>query len=231
MCVDAGNPKSYIGSGTAWSNIGSPNTANSATLVGAPTYNSANGGFFTFNGTTQYAIFGDIFNNVFVGVGAKFSVSAWVKPAATMTNNYIIGKWANTAGMWILRIGDGTTPDCANFFWGNPGNTAYINQNSTVSVTDTSKWYHLTGVYDISLGATNSMKIFVDGVDVSTYNQNNVGTPTVIEATTADLIIGNRLDLARGFNGSIANVSLYNVALTADEVAQNFNALRQRYGV
>lgn len=232
MYVDAGNPKSYPGSGAAWNNIGAQNAANSATLVSAPTYSSTNGGFFTFDGTTQYANFGDIFNSVFVGASAKFSVSAWVRPAvSTMTNNYIVSKWANTAGMWILRIGDATTHNRANFFWSNPGNTAYINQSATVSVTDTTKWYHITGVYDITLGAANSMKIFVDGVDVSTYNQNNVGTPTAIETTTANLIIGNRLDLTRGFNGSIANVSLYNVALNESEVQQNFIALRGRYGV
>jgi hypothetical protein len=33
------------------------------------------------------------------------------------------------------------------------------------------------------------------------------------------------------FGGNISNVSVYNRLLSADEVAQNFNALRGRYGI
>ena len=232
VCVDAGNTKSYPGSGTVWTNIANATAANSATLVSAPVYSSNNGGFFTFNGSTQYATFGDILDTVFVGTSAMFTVSAWVKLAVTnMLNSYIVGKWATGEGQWVLRIGDGSTPDRANFFWSNPGNTAYINQNSSITITDTNKWYNIVGVYDIMSGPTTSMKIYVDGVDVSTYNENNVGSPTQISTTSADLIIGNRLDLTRGFNGSISNIMIHDRALSPLEVKQNFNAMRGRYGL
>ena len=37
--------------------------------------------------------------------------------------------------------------------------------------------------------------------------------------------------LGNYFDGKISNVKMYNKTLTASEVAQNFNALRGRYGI
>jgi len=52
LCLDAGNPKSYPGSGSSWVDV----TGNgyNATLINSPTYDS-NVGFISFNGTNQYA--------------------------------------------------------------------------------------------------------------------------------------------------------------------------------
>ena len=54
LCLDAGNIKSYPGSGTTWTdltNIGSRN----ATLINSPTYSTSNLGYFTFNGSNTFA--------------------------------------------------------------------------------------------------------------------------------------------------------------------------------
>ena len=50
--LDAGNPRSYIGSGTSWVDV-SNNNLNSVTLNNSPTYTSGTSGYFTFDGTTQ----------------------------------------------------------------------------------------------------------------------------------------------------------------------------------
>lgn len=230
LCLDAANPRSYSGSGTTWFDLSGKNM--NGTLVNGVGYNSSNRGTMTFDGVNDYANFGDIYDDIFVGSNAKFTVSAWVKPnVSNMTNGYIISKWANGSGEWILRVGDARAHSRANFFWSTPSNSAWINQNATVEITNINKWYNLVGVYDITLGPTNSMKIYVDAEDVSTYNENNLGSPTAIENTSASLLIGNRISLDRPFNGSIANVMIYNRALTAAEVKQNFEASRDRYGV
>jgi hypothetical protein len=68
-------------------------------------------------------------------------------------------------------------------------------------------------------------------------NGTQVYTGTATDGTVSypinrNLRVGNYVqDTTRGFNGSIAQVSVYNRALTAAEIQQNFNALRGRYGI
>ena len=50
LALDAGNLKSYPGSGTSWVDLS--DSGNNATLTNAPTYSNGN---LTFNGSTQYA--------------------------------------------------------------------------------------------------------------------------------------------------------------------------------
>lgn len=53
LWLDAGNLQSYSGSGSSWLDL-SGNSRN-ATLVSSPTFSSNDGGYFNFNGSTQYA--------------------------------------------------------------------------------------------------------------------------------------------------------------------------------
>ena len=46
-----------------------------------------------------------------------------------------------------------------------------------------------------------------------------------------DLTLGYGYSTAQVFSGIIAQVSVYNRALTASEIQQNFNALRGRFGI
>jgi len=52
LCLDAANPKSYPGSGTAWFDI-SGNSRN-GTLTNSPTFSSSNQGYFSFDGTDDF---------------------------------------------------------------------------------------------------------------------------------------------------------------------------------
>ena len=54
LCLDAANPKSYPGTGTAWTNL--TGLGNNGTLVNSPTYSGANSGSFLFDGTNDYII-------------------------------------------------------------------------------------------------------------------------------------------------------------------------------
>ena len=53
LALDAGNTKSYPGSGATWTDLSG--NGNTGTLQNSPTYSSANSGYFTLNGSTQYA--------------------------------------------------------------------------------------------------------------------------------------------------------------------------------
>ena len=51
LYLDAANVKSYPGSGTSWFDLSGQN--NTGTLINNPTYDSANRGSWSFNGTSN----------------------------------------------------------------------------------------------------------------------------------------------------------------------------------
>ena len=61
---------------------------------------------------------------------------------------------------------------------------------------------------------------------------NGVGyIATTIADSGSALMVGSRADRFTNMLGSIANVGLYNRALSASEITQNFNTLRHRYNI
>lgn len=64
LALDAANPRSYLGSGTTWSDLTA--NGNNATLTNGPTFNSSNGGSIQFDGTNDYvtSINASIYNNL-----------------------------------------------------------------------------------------------------------------------------------------------------------------------
>ena len=52
LCLDAGNTKSYPGSGTAWTDLSG--RGNNGTLTNGPTYSSTNGGSVVFDAVDDY---------------------------------------------------------------------------------------------------------------------------------------------------------------------------------
>ena len=70
LSLDAGNPASYPGTGSTWTDTvgGIP-----FTLVNAPAYNSANGGYIQFNPSSgQYG-----YSTTNLGTLAAWSIEAW----------------------------------------------------------------------------------------------------------------------------------------------------------
>jgi hypothetical protein len=53
LCLDAGNRKSYPGSGTTWNDLSGAN--NTGTLTNGPTFSGGNGGSISFDGVNDYA--------------------------------------------------------------------------------------------------------------------------------------------------------------------------------
>jgi len=85
------------------------------------------------------------------------------------------------------------------------------------------QWSHLLGTYD---GTTS--RAYLNGVQIDSWAQ----TGTITDATYVVGTYGGALtDGVHNFNGQIAIARIYNKALSASEVLQNFNAQRKRFGV
>lgn len=214
---DIGNPASYPGSGTTVTDlVGNSN----ATLYNGPTYAA---GYLTFDGSNDALITN-------TSLAAKVttditSISMWAYP---MDN-----------GVLLSEVGSNALPNAAGWheaqmemvagtmkfgMWAGVG----IGSITSTIATPLNNWYHFTIVYD---GTT--LRAYVNGAAAGT---NTFARQNPIEGGAG---IHYAIAAADGTNmgdGGYANMRLgqflvYNTALSADQVLQNFNSTRSAYGI
>jgi hypothetical protein len=188
-------------------------------LVNGPTFDSANLGSLVFDGVDDYIT---VPHNNNLNLIDTVSLEAWVKYTTT-TNTVLIEK-SNNNTHYQLQIFNNTQ--------GSPGIAGQLvfmlqpNSNNWVVsgiVTNDANWHHVVGTYDRD---TTTARIYVDGILRNTNSSISTG-PT---SNTQPLLIGSRSGTA-GFGGSISRIKIYNRALTASEVLQNYNATKGRFGL
>lgn len=215
---DAGNTRSYSGSGTSWSDISG--NGNNGTLRNSPTYSSDNYGKFVFTNASSQDVDCGNGNSINFGTG-DFSVSVWFRRFTNATTNLrLLSKAAN---------GDDATAAQAGFcFYGHDAALAF-------AVNPTGPRSALTGI-SISLNQwVNVVGLVERGVSMRVY-KNGVATgsttaPSGSVSGTTSLYLGSNVGTNLFWPGEISNVSLYSKALSPQEISQNFNALRGRYGI
>jgi hypothetical protein len=217
LCLDAANTKSYPGTGNIWSDLsGNDNTG---ALRNSPTYSTDNSGKFIFNGINNDVSCG---NNSSINFGTgSFTVSIWFRRFNNATTNLRL--LSKAAG------GDNANATDAGFcFFGN-------NSNVTFAVNPTAPRTIISAA-NFSLNEwVNVVGLVERGVSMRTYkNANQVSSaaaPTGSVSGTTSLFLASNVGSNLFWAGEISNVSLYNRALTSQEIQQNFNALRGRFGL
>lgn len=207
LALDAGNLKSYPGSGTIWSNLVG---TNNGTLTNGPTFSTTNGGSIVFDGTN------DIVTTTLTS-GTSFTWSVWFR-TNVISNGFrnIISIRTNS---YMLMLLDTSTSNMG--FWAS--DTMTNGRSLNMGPISTNIWYHATFLREGN-SITNGYKAYLNG---SFRGSANTGT----WSSSDPIILGGRTDFSQFLNGNISNVQIYNRALSATEVAQNFNALRGRYGI
>ena len=218
--LDAAKKDSYPGSGTTWSDISG--NQNNGTLTNGPTFNSDNGGSIVFDGVDDR-----VFINTSINTGQNFTVSVWMY--ATLlgtTRRALVGNSYNysTSNGWFFSTSGASTNN--TFFFSVGADLAYrVAAANTLSLN---QWYYLTAVCQNGGGSIN---LYSNGNIITTYAASLQTTNTVIY-TTAELNIGARIStFLDPYSGNISLVQIYNKALTAQEILQNYNALKGRYGL
>lgn len=212
---DAGNFKSYIGSGTNLIDL-TTNKKN-GTLTNGVTYSSSNGGSLVFSSvSSQYvSITGPISTAT-----SNISMSAWFRTTNTTLSQMIFynGSDLNGNGYGFSINNESTSNGRIRMLYGN---VAWIDTAYTVSANT---WYYGT----MNIMSNGSNEFYINGAKVYTGVSQTRYTPTL----RADL---GRNDFsgtyARFLNGNIASAQFYNKSLTATEVFQNYNALKGRFGL
>ena len=215
LYLDAGNSKSYPGSGTSWTGLSG--LSNNGTLVNGVGYNSANGGSLSFDGVDDYVTLSS--SQIAPGTGA-FTWNFWVRHIPTGGG---VGRYS------ILLSGTGSNTVYGVVYMNSDTGLGYYALGNRILDSDPSfddKWWHIAFVGNGGLSGSRTLKLYRNGVQAgSTYTYNYNFT------STTPLIGANHSSFAELMRGNISNVSYYNRALSAAEISQNYNALRSRFGI
>ena len=182
-------------------------------------YSSANGGSLSFDGSDEYITTG--YNP---GIVTKLTVSVWLKVGTYANDGAGIAIGTNSLGTGQCYLGRGTSGGNSidwRFYTGS-----YLDE--TEFFTNSTDWQHITGTYDQDTGQ-GRMRLYSNGNLVDTALSNN--TSGINFSTGSNIRIGTNTGDNSFFGGNIAQVSIYNRALSAAEIQQNFNATRSRYGI
>jgi hypothetical protein len=228
LWLDAGQSTSYPGTGTTWTNLA--NASANTTLINTPTFDTQ--GWFGFNGTDESANTGLPGATTFT-TDSDFTISCWARfsdyKAAAASIGTLVGAF-NYQGYGLYWNG---TP--SSYTFGSYMRYASVVSSRVSSAVSLNTWYMVTQVYSRSgnfhqLYLNNTLSGNTTSIS-GTFNSNlntvflGIGYGVGSDGTPGGGTPGTR------FLGDISQVMIYNRALTADEVSQNFNALRHRYGI
>lgn len=197
-------------------------TGNSSITVNNLSYDTAGG--FNFDGTDDSLTISTNTPYRFSNT-QPFSIAAWVRCTNTSGVANILA-FSNGGKGYYLTLDKNflrTNSFLFDYFDGSvfrgiQGNNNSITMDSWVYIVATS-----------GSNSVNDMKLYQNGV-LTSYTNRGTGTPATIDYSDIALQVG-----ARGnsgfFKGDIANLCIYDKALTEAEIQQNYNSLRKRFGV
>ena len=214
LCLDAGNKNSYPGSGNTWYDLSGYN--NHGTLTNGASFNGANKGSISFDGSDDYVGGGDT-----SAVNGHNSICVWFKATGAPSNNdssgAILFAQSSNFNHGIL-IGNSYLSE--RIIYGIVINQPIVTPNNSVSNGDV---HFVVGLWNGS-----QQQIWVDGELLASRSYTN--SPVLVDPAYRVGKWGYG-GFTRNLNGNIYSVQLYNRALTADEVSKNFNVTKGRYGL
>jgi hypothetical protein len=248
LYLDAGNTQSYPGTGTLWTDL--TNNASIATLTNGPVFNPANGGSIVFDGTNDFApISGPNFftipnpNPAQENKSPTFSVAPWYsvydnftyefvcKPTSTVTIvPQSTGGTPGTSGQKYITSSNKST-DAINY-----GNFVISVGTNAIQVFDHGDAYMpcllshtvtISTTVNISITVINKRpSLYINGV----FIKNGLTSPkTKVELSALGPSVNT--SVYGRFSGNVSIFNYYNRTLSSQEVIQNYNATKKRYGL
>jgi hypothetical protein len=201
-----------VAAGGGWADL--TGAGNNGELLSGVRENSGNLGSLSFDGTDDYII---IPENSALNTQTP-TVEVWVKTNATSQNGFWFEKGQVNTQYSLFQEG-------SVIQWRQ--NIGGVTNLSTTTATymNTTNWYQVVGTY-----TSGARRLYINGTLVNSDTQTGS-----IATNTNGMSIGvyGGFNGARGYyyNGNIASVKIYNRALTAAEIQQNFNETRSRFGI
>ena len=211
LALDAANKLSYPGSGTTWRDLSSNN--NTGTLTNGPTFSAANMGSIVFDGTDDYV-------TGTVASSNSWTVSFWIYQTDISTKIVYYAFSGATSPITGIGFGGYLDATTQNRWWYYDGSTVFSNSNTAITANT---WYYLT-ISHMYGGGPGTHNFYTNGV--LSYST-SVADKTFTTYNIARRSDGNLYNIP----GRIPIVKIYNRALSATEVLQNYNATKNRFGL
>ncbi len=203
LYLDAANPNSFVNGSTVWNDLS--RNRNVGRLINGPVYNGLSSGSVLFDGTDDYVNLGTI-PQIAPGTG-DFTFDFWINPTNWNATYAPIFTTKITNGFWIGKVE-------SNFVL-----RAYNVANDLQLTT-----FPTTNVW------TNVIVRRIGGATNIYYNLVSVVNGTVTRNYVQGVSEISRDGTTNVFNGRIASIKYYNRALTSQEMLDNYNALKSRFG-
>jgi len=211
LYLDAGNPLSYPGSGTTWTDLS--RGQNPGTLINGPTFDSGNAGSIVFDGVDDYV------NITPITTPSEITLECFFYANSTASKVIIFG--TTTLVYYTPRIS--LRGNVVNIYFGGGGGSGDV--IFTFNSITTNQFYQLVYTYNTS----DLHRCYLNGV-AGTRTSNGTAINAIPQFTTLRLgVYPGGSDAA--FNGTISIFRMYNKVLSASEILQNYNSTKGRFGL
>lgn len=219
LYLDAANTKSYVSGSTTWNDISRSRV--NGTLTNGPVYSGTNGGVITFDGVNDWVDFGASASSLIQGK-TELTMGLFFQSNTNLVLRPLFG---------TLRYGCGRNIGLVSSFnnlvfyndYGDPlSGTCYTVGFSNYVIPNT--WIYVVATYD---GTTTKVYAIKEG-NLSIASGTAKSGPTNI--FTYNLEMG-RGGFVQFLTGNISNAFIYNRTLSQEEVLQNYNTLKSRFGL
>ena len=226
LYLDAANSTSYVSGSTTWNDIS--RSGNIGVLTNGPAFNSANGGSIVFDGTNDYVEFGDILD---LGINS-LTVNQWVNLTTIGTSQTFLSKARATAQNYRYSTGiSGPSNNRLGTFMQGNGGSDITPYGSTILTTNT--WFMATYIFT----RNSSISIYYNGIQESltgnaTISQwNNLDFQSINPFRVGTYTTSDNTGTISLTNGRISITQVYFKSLSPQEVLQNYNATKSRFGL
>jgi hypothetical protein len=216
LCLDAGNSKSIVSGSSTWFDLS--RNGNNGTLTNGAFFSGSNGGIVSFDGTNDY-----VAGPTFTGLGSSnrtadvwFQVRSLSAPSTAERILTLVTDDTSTDTPALTFAYSNTVSSLSAGFGGSPYNGYVSNFSFTLST-----WINLVATI-----TGNNIVVYKDNILIgSATNSGAVGANPILYLGRYNNFYSQYADII------ISNIKIYNRALSVEEVRQNYNATKKRFGL
>ena len=212
MHFDAGNKNSYSGTGTTINDLTS--YGYNGTFTNGPTYSN---GYIAFDGTDDYVTMGTAMD--FATYTSGFTIDLWTYPTAATFSSLFSSAWGTSGTQWQVYVWYNTSSQ----FGSTQRYSGNQNDFNTTNVFPVNNWYNV-----VVTSNNTTCYIYVNGTSQVSNGTGQINN----QDASREVRLGNFKNYsAAQYNGRIASCRVYNRALNSNEITQNYNIQKSRFGL
>ena len=221
LALDASDRNSYVSGSTTWNDMSG--NANTGTLTNGPTFSTGSGGEIVFDGTNDYV------SIPIQNLDRPCTFSMWVNFNSLTGYQTLIGQDTSASiirGRFYFQKAGGTSEglilNVVNFSIVLSSNSIVV--ANAINPVVTNRWYNYSAVL-----TTTTLALYENGILQNTVNDSNTFlTPNTTITLNAGYYNNSIVDYV---NGKSSSFQIYNRALSATEILQNYNATKSRFNL